>query len=189
MLRTRFFACGLAVVGAAVCWGLPGSSIAPAARLAPAATPPDAYTATRKYVNCMADHGVPLPQPDARGNINLSPADEARLRKIGRAAHERADKACFHFIRGITSLAPLTPAQKARAVDVLLSVSRCMRRFGYIMGDPYVKELGRGRAAFLFRYVAPATRAALNTAVFKHAQAICETGLSAKMDAAIGLSR
>src|ERR671935_391986 len=59
----------------------------------------DPYKASVQYVNCMRDHGIDLPDPDAKGDIHLTPADEKRLGPPGKK-NELADKACFHYLRG-----------------------------------------------------------------------------------------
>jgi hypothetical protein len=71
----------------------------------------------------MRAHGVPHPDPDAKGDFSLTPAQEARLRSIPKQTKQAADDACFHHLKGL-NLKPLSAAALARATrDVpLLSV-------------------------------------------------------------------
>jgi hypothetical protein len=116
-----------------------------------AAPPPssDPYTASLRYAVCMRAHGVPHPNPDKRGDFNLTPAQERRMRAVGRDVREAAEKACFHHLRGL-NLQPLSRQARARAAKVLSELGRCIRRHGHEVGKPVVKNLSRGRAFFGF---------------------------------------
>jgi hypothetical protein len=70
---------------------------------------------------------------------------------------DAADQACFHFLRGTVKTKPLSPQARARLADVLLGVARCMRKRGFELGDPVIRNLPRGEVMFLFPHVSPAT--------------------------------
>jgi hypothetical protein len=119
-----------------------------------AAAPPGSgrvYTASLAYAKCMRAHGVPQPNPDRNGDIHLTPADERRLRLVGRAKVQAADKLCFNLhLKGVVSTKPLSVGAQLRAIEVLKQLSACMRGYGYRMGRPVVRNLSRGRAFFGF---------------------------------------
>jgi hypothetical protein len=117
----------------------------------PAAAPPsrDPYTASLRYAQCMRAHGVPHPDPDRRGDFNLTPAQERRMRAVLRSTRKAAEDACFHNLKGL-DLRPLTPRAKQRAIGVLKQLSACLRGFGYETGRPVVRNMSRGRAFFGF---------------------------------------
>jgi hypothetical protein len=120
------------------------------ALLAAAADRPPAnpYEGALAYAACMRAHGVPHPDPDRKGNFSLSPADEAKLRAVGRAKVRAGDAACFHFIKPFASTKPLSPQAMAQARAVLREVANCMARAGFELGRPVVRNLPRGRAFF-----------------------------------------
>ena len=123
---------------------------------APAAGSPPAgaerqYAASLAYSKCMRAHGVPQPNPDRNGDIHLTAAQEARMRAVGRAKVQAADRICFEqHLRGVVSTKPLSPYAIARAIGVLKELSACMRSFGYVEGKPVVRNLSEGRAFFGF---------------------------------------
>src|SRR5919198_4401582 len=110
---------------------------------------PDPYIASLRYANCMRAHGVPHPLPDKRGDFHLTKADERRMRRVPRSVRKAADDACFHHLKGL-NLSPLSKQAIARANKVVASLGRCIRRAGYRVGPPQVRNLGRGRASFGF---------------------------------------
>lgn len=118
---------------------------------AAAAADPKLYEASLAYAKCMRAHGVPQPNPDRNGDIHLTPADERRLRRVGRAKVQAADEVCFDLhLKGVVSTKPLSPLAQARALDVLRELAACMHAFGYEEGEPVVRNLSRGRAFFGF---------------------------------------
>src|SRR3954449_3833670 len=128
------------------------AGIAASALVAGAASAPgNPYTAGVAFASCMREHGVPHPDPDRRGDFSLTPAQEARLRAVGRAKVQAADAACFHFIKPFVSTKPLSEHAKAQARAVLQRVRTCMREGGYELGPPIVENMSRGRAAFGFQ--------------------------------------
>jgi hypothetical protein len=132
---------------------LAGCSSAPNTRnhAAVSARPsPDPYTASLAYANCMRAHGVPHPRPDRKGDFHLTLADERRMRRVPKKIRKAADDACFHHLKGL-NLSPLSKHAIARANKVVASLGRCIRRHGYAVGAPDVKNLGRGRASFGFK--------------------------------------
>jgi hypothetical protein len=125
-----------------------------AARSAPPPPSSDPYTASLRYAVCMRAHGVPHPNPDKRGDFNLTPAQERRMRAVGRDVREAAEKACFHHLKGL-NMRPLSAEARARAVKVLAELGRCIRSHGHEVGKPVVKNLSRGRAFFGFDSTGP----------------------------------
>jgi hypothetical protein len=109
------------------------------------------HGASLAYAQCMRAHGVPQPNPDPNGDIRLTPADERRMRAVGRAKVQAADALCFdRHLKGVVSTKPLSPLAQARAIDVLRELAACMKTFGYVEGEPIVRNLTRGRAFFGF---------------------------------------
>jgi hypothetical protein len=95
----------------------------------------------------MREHGVPHPDPDRKGDFELTPADERRLRSVGPAKRKSAENACFHHLKGL-NLRPLSPRAIARAERVVADLGACLRKKGYRVGAPDVRNLSRGRAMF-----------------------------------------
>ena len=117
--------------------------------------PSKVYRASLAYAQCMRAHGVPQPDPDRNGDIHLTPADERRMRSVGRARVQAADKLCFDLhLKGVVSTKPLSPLAQARAIDVLRKLAACMKSLGYTEGRPVVRNLTRGRAFFGFDHAA-----------------------------------
>jgi hypothetical protein len=148
------------------------------------------YRASLAYSRCMRAHGVTQPDPDRRGDIHLTPAEERRMRRVGRAKVEAVTELCFdRHLKGVVDTRPLSRQAKARAITVLGQVGRCMRTYGYAMGRPVVRDLSLGRAFFGFEggvSGSPAERRRM--VVVEH---ICErrVGLAEKLDAIIALDR
>jgi hypothetical protein len=109
----------------------------------------DPTTASLRYARCLRRHGVPHPDPDKRGDFNLTPADEKRLRAVDRKERKAADNACFHHLKGL-NLKPLSRHAIALATEVVEDLARCLRSYGHEVGAPQVRNLGRGRASFGF---------------------------------------
>lgn len=126
---------------AAACGGAARSAVPPPSS--------DPYTASLRYAVCMRAHGVPHPNPDKRGDFNLTPAQERRMRAVGRDVREAAEKACFHHLKGL-NMRPLSREARARATKVLIELGNCIRKHGHEVGKPVVKNLSRGRASFGF---------------------------------------
>jgi hypothetical protein len=148
----------------------------------------DPYRAGLAYAKCMRAHGVPHPNPDRKGNFTLTPAQEQRLRRVGRAKVEAADKACFKYLRPVVSTKPLSAWAKAQAVKVLVQLRSCVRGFGFKMGTPFVKNLSRGRAKFGFK---PTATDSPPSQELRKAQHICErrVQLAKKITAIIAADR
>jgi hypothetical protein len=98
----------------------------------------------------MRQHGVPHPNPDKRGDFELTRADERRMRRVGPKKREAAEKACFHHLKGL-NLRPLSPQAIARAEKVVADLGKCLQRKGHRVGTPDVRNLSRGRASFGFK--------------------------------------
>lgn len=147
------------------------------------------YQASLTFARCMRERGIPHPNPDRSGNFELTPRDEARMKRVPRARREAADKACFRYLKPVVSTKPLSPRAKAKARAELTKLSRCMARYGYVMTDPIVRDLSRGRLFFGFRTVAPPTIRAQSTARYKNAQRTCERGLAKRLDKIVAADR
>ena len=157
---------------------------------AASAAPPshDPYVASLRYAACLRAHGVPHPNPDARGDFHLTPAQERRIRSVPRSVRAAAEQACFHEIAGLNNR-PLTLQARKRALGVLKQVGACMRGYGFVMGPPVVQNRPHGRAFFGFKYappVEPSMRPKLN-----RAEHTCEkrVNLAGKLDAIIDEDR
>jgi len=99
----------------------------------------------------MRAHGVPHPDPDRKGDFQLTPPQERQLRKAGRTKVEAASKACFKYLRPVVSTKPLSAGAKARAVKVLEQLRDCVHKAGFELGTPIVKDMTLGRAMFGFQ--------------------------------------
>lgn len=119
------------------------------ARSAVAAPSPDPYAASLAYAECLRAHGVPHPDPDAKGDFSLTPAQEARLRAVPRKTKKAAEDACFHHLKGL-NLRPLSAHALKHATAAVGDLGRCIRSHGYSVGKAAVKNLGRGTALFGF---------------------------------------
>jgi Spy/CpxP family protein refolding chaperone len=167
-------------------------AIAATAALSATAAPPrpsaDPYKAGLAFAACMRAHGVPHPDPDRNGDFNLTPAQEQRLRAVGMAKVRAADKACFKYLKPVVSTKPLSKKAKAQARQVLGQVRTCVRRFGFRLGAPVVKDLSRGRAFFGFK---PSATASPPSRALMKAEHICErrVQLAKKIDAIIAIDR
>jgi hypothetical protein len=110
----------------------------------------DPYKAGLAYAACMRAHGVPHPNPDRTGNFHLTPAQERRLHAVGHAKVEAATRACFKYLKPAVSTKPLSAGAKAKAIKVLDQLRACVRKLGFRLGAPVVKDLTLGRAFFGF---------------------------------------
>ncbi len=99
----------------------------------------------------MRAHGLPHPDPDRKGDFELTPAQERRLRAAGHAKVEAATKACFKYLKPVVSTKPLSAGAKARAIKVLEQLRSCVRTAGFRLGAPVVKDMTLGRAMFGFQ--------------------------------------
>jgi hypothetical protein len=116
------------------------------------AAPPSAnpYKAGLAYAACMRAHGVPHPDPDRKGDFQLTPAQERRLKAAGHAKVEAATRACFKYLKPVVSTKPLSAKAKAQARKVLEQLRTCVRKLGFELGAPVVKDMTLGRAFFGF---------------------------------------
>jgi hypothetical protein len=166
----------LAIVLALVAAALPAGA---------AAVAPDPYQAALAYARCMRAHGVPHPNPDRKGDFSLTPAQDARLRAVGRAKVQAADAACFHYLKPVVSTKPLSPKAMAQAKHVLTEVRDCMHDAGFELGRPVVRNLTRGRAFFGFAPGDPPSKA------MNRADHVCEqkVRLAQRIDAIVAADR
>jgi hypothetical protein len=125
------------------------SHVTVSARSAPAPST-NPYKAGLAYAACMRAHGVPHPNPDREGDFHLTPAQERRLKAAGHAKVEAATRACFKYLRPVVSTKPLSAKAKAQAVKVLEQLRTCVRKLGFELGAPVVKDMTLGRAFFGF---------------------------------------
>lgn len=95
----------------------------------------------------MRQHGVPHPDPDRKGDFELTRAEEQRLRSVPGAKRKAAEDACFHHLKGL-NLQPLSPRAIKRAKRVLADFADCAREKGHKVGAPMVQKMSRGRAFF-----------------------------------------
>jgi hypothetical protein len=143
------------------------------AKLVPQPHPPSSnlYVASLAYARCLRARGVPHPNPDKRGDFNLTPAQERRLRSVPKKQRDAAMKACFHNLAGLNNQ-PLSNRAHRRAIKVLLQLKRCMHGFGYEFGKPIVRNMSFGRA--MFGFTDSATPRPGSRKQYEHAQRICE---------------
>ncbi len=87
-----------------------------------------------KFARCMREHGVNVPDPGTRGEINI------RVTPGTKAKTDAAQRACSHYLRGLARNA--SPAQMQRAQDAALAYARCMRSHGVDFPDPKVSADG-----------------------------------------------
>jgi hypothetical protein len=134
----------------------------------------------------MRAHGVPHPDPDAGGDFHLTPAQERRMHSATPQQHEAADAACFHYLKGSVSTAPLSKAAQRAALVPLREVRQCMSARGYRLGKPMVRNMSRGRAMFGFQGAPLHPSKQLNAAEHE-----CErkAGLARRIDAIIKTDR
>jgi hypothetical protein len=114
----------------------------------------DPYRASLAYARCLRGHGVPHPDPNKAGDFNLTSADERRLRSVSKRQREAAIRACFHNLKGL-DMRPLSRQGQRRALVVLGELQRCMRRRGYTLGAPIVRNMSMGRMMFGFGRTPP----------------------------------
>jgi hypothetical protein len=140
----------LATTLVAGCASKASKSVTPPQRPKPTPRPSaDPYRASLAYARCLRGHGVPHPNPNRAGDFNLTPRDERRLRAVPKRQREAATRACFHTIKGLDNR-PLSRQGQRRALVVLRELRRCIRRHGYEIGAPIVRNMTLGRMMFGF---------------------------------------
>jgi hypothetical protein len=92
-----------------------------------------------KFAKCMRDHGQDVPDPTRgpNGGIlqRMGGKGPGKDDTINRAAMEKAQKACEHFMEVGGGPAP-DPAEQAKRQDAFVAYARCMRSKGIDMPDP-----------------------------------------------------
>ena len=156
------------------------------------ASPPqlvDPHAAALDFARCMRAHGVPHPDPDRAGNFHLTPGQEQRMKRATPKQHERAERACFRFLKPVVSTKPLSQQAMTRAKRALTAFAGCMaeRGYDYFRSAPVVRNLSRGRAFFGFERADP--RAPQKDPRFLAARTACERVLNARLDAIIATDR
>jgi hypothetical protein len=146
----------------------------------------DPYKAAMAYAACMRAHGVPHPNPDRTGNFQLTEAQEARLAAAGRKKVELASRVCFKYLRPVVSTKPLSPEAKARALVVLRDLRTCVKKRGFTLGTPVVRNTTLGRAFFGFQQNGSPPSKAMT-----RVNHICErqVHLAARIDAIVAADR
>jgi hypothetical protein len=151
----------------------------------------DPHAASLAFARCMRAHGVPHPDPDSAGNFQLTPGQERRMKRASPKQHERAERACFHFLTPVVSTKPLSQHAMSRAKRALTAFSGCMkaRGYDYFRSAPVVGNLSRGRAFFGFERADPRAAHVQQDPRFLVARTACERVLNAKLDAIIATDR
>ena len=173
------------VAVASACGGTVHRQLAPQPHLV------DPHAAGVAFARCMRAHGVPHSDPDSAGNFQLTPAQEQRMKRATPKQHERAERACFHFLKPVVSTKPLSQHARARAMRALTAFSGCMaaRGYDYFRSPPVVGNLSRGRAFFGFERADPRAEHLQKNPRFLAARTACERVLNAKLDAIIATDR
>jgi hypothetical protein len=151
----------------------------------------DPYRASLDYARCMRARGIAHPDPAPNGDFHLTPAQERRMRASATPKQiEAGDKACFHYLKGTVSTKPLSLAARRAALVPLRDLKRCLRGFGYLEGNPIVRNLSRGRAMFGFE-TGPVPQSAHEREKLTNAQHTCEqrVQLAKRIDAIIKADR
>lgn len=160
-----------------------------------AAPPPrvpvvDPYKAALAFAGCMREHGVPHPDPDRGGNLQLTPHDEQLMRRAGSQKREAAEKICFHYLKPVVSTKPLSSHAKTLAKTALQGFSGCMRAYSYdFFRDPVVRNRSQGRAFFGFEKADPRAKKVQRSERYLRARTACEKKLNAKLDDIIANDR
>ncbi|WP_182886882.1 hypothetical protein [Microbispora sp. H10885] len=110
---------GIAAAGG----GATGTTAAPSAS---AST--DLREAQLKFAQCMREHGVDMPDPDAQGRVQI------RARKGEEATTREAMRACEHFMKN--AVGDRAGADDPQERDRMLKFAQCMREHGIDMADP-----------------------------------------------------
>ncbi|WP_327045841.1 hypothetical protein OG320_29885 [Microbispora sp. NBC_01189] len=123
-------ACGDAPDGASDGDGIAAASTA---RTTAEATPSasastDLREAQLKFAQCMREHGVDMPDPDADGRVRITG------RKGQEATTREAMRACEHFMKN--AVGDRAGAGDPRERDRMLKFAQCMREHGVDMPDP-----------------------------------------------------
>ncbi|MEU8195345.1 hypothetical protein AB0C10_16340 [Microbispora amethystogenes] len=110
-----------------------GIAAASTARSTGGATPSasastDLREAQLKFAQCMREHGVDMPDPDASGRVQI------RGRKGEEATTREAMRACEHFMKN--AVGDRAGADDPRERDRMLKFAQCMREHGIDMADP-----------------------------------------------------
>ena len=95
----------------------------------------DPQEAALDYTQCMREHGVDMPDPDANGGLqlNVGPGDDPK--KV-----EEAQEACQDILQDAGPR--LSEEQQGVMQDALLAFAKCMREHGVNMPDPQFGEGG-----------------------------------------------
>jgi hypothetical protein len=151
----------------------------------------DPHAAALHFARCMRAHGVAHPDPDSAGNFHLTPGQEQRMKRATPNEHERAERACFQFLKPVVSTKPLSEHAKARARRALTAFSGCMadRGYDYFRSAPVVRNLSRGRAFFGFERADPRVARVQKDPRFLAARTACERVLNARLEATIASDR
>ncbi|MEU6430354.1 hypothetical protein ABZ860_31050 [Microbispora sp. NPDC046973] len=114
---------GIASAGGAT----PGTAGGAAARPSASATV-DRQEAQLKFAQCMREHGVDVPDPDADGRVRIMG------KKGDEAAMQKAMQACQHFMKD--AVGDKLGGDDPEARDRMVKFAQCMREHGIDMPDP-----------------------------------------------------
>ncbi|MEV8634787.1 hypothetical protein AB0395_24340 [Streptosporangium sp. NPDC051023] len=109
--------------------GASGGTAKPSAS-ASGSAPADRRDAQLKFAQCMREHGVDVPDPEADGRMIIRQpkgGDEAKT--------EKAMQECQHFMKDAVG-GKGGPASDPKARDQMLKYAQCMREHGVDMPDP-----------------------------------------------------
>jgi len=108
----------------------------------------DPEEAALDYVECMRDHGVDMPDPQAGGGILMqsSATEDSGEMSVGPGPGDErfveADGACQKYMSAVTGAMEMDPEQEAEMRQQMLDYAQCMRDHGVDMPDPEFGDNG-----------------------------------------------
>ena len=91
-----------------------------------------AVAALTQFAGCMRSHGIPVPDPNAQGQISGSQQLQQEYQASPQA--QAALHACRQYLQN--AVTQLTPANTAQYRHAQLLFARCMRAHGIPIADP-----------------------------------------------------
>jgi hypothetical protein len=91
-----------------------------------------AVAALTQFAGCMRSHGIPVPDPNAQGQISGSQQLQQQYQASPQA--QVALHACRQYLQN--AVTQLTPANTAQYRHAQLLFARCMREHGIPIADP-----------------------------------------------------
>ena len=135
------FASVAAIAGAfTACGGGSSTSATTSSATASASsTSPPSGTSQQKYVaavtafaGCMRSHGIPVPDPNSRGQVEGAEALKQRYENTPQG--QQALSACRSYLKGVVP--ERTVAQTKEFREAELKLAQCMRAHGIALADP-----------------------------------------------------